>query len=188
MDTYEKKFMDFLDKMRGLLDNAKKQGHIIVRVEDIENAFPELKESEDERIRKDIIALLHFGLADGSAVAPGRKTTREQAIAWLEKQGEDKSIDMSIKEKAHQIAWKMSKYYDPLLSKESWCEMAALDMASWLKRQGDQKFTRSEEDGHWCQKALDFIEHPDLIRATPTLAKNTINWLKSLKQRMEEQQ
>ena len=37
-----KSFEDFLDRMQGLLDNAKKQGHIIVRVEDLENAFPEL--------------------------------------------------------------------------------------------------------------------------------------------------
>ena len=41
----------------------------------------------------------------------------------------------------------------------------------------------SEEDEHWCQKAVDFIKHPDLIRATPTLAKDTIDWLKSLKDR-----
>ena len=44
-----------------------------------------------------------------------------------------------IKEKAHQIAWETSKDYDPLLSKEAWCEMAALDMASWLEKQGEQK-------------------------------------------------
>ena len=46
-----KKFEDFLDRMQGLLDSAKKQGHIIVRVEDLENTFPELRENEDERIR-----------------------------------------------------------------------------------------------------------------------------------------
>ena len=27
------------------------------------------------------------------------------------------------------------------------------------------------------------MNHPDLIKATPTLAKDTINWLKSLKDR-----
>jgi hypothetical protein len=39
----------------------------------------------------------------------------------------------------HQIAWETSKDYDPLLSKEAWCEMAALDMAFWLKKQEEQK-------------------------------------------------
>lgn len=49
-----------------------------------------------------------------------------------------KTIDMDkIKEKAHQIAWKSSKNYDPILSKESWCEMAALEMAYWLEKQKD---------------------------------------------------
>ena len=43
--------------------------------------------------------------------------------------------------------------------------------------------TWSEEDKHWMQKVIDFMNHPDLIKATPTLAKDTINWLKSLKDR-----
>ena len=81
-----KKFEDFLSRIQGLLDNAKKQGHIIIRVEDLENTFPELKESEDERIREALIALLKFGLKDDSAIAPGFNETKEQAIAWLEKQ------------------------------------------------------------------------------------------------------
>ena len=52
----------------------------------IEEIFPELAESEDERIRKGLIALLKFGLEDGSAIAPGFNETKEQALAWLEKQ------------------------------------------------------------------------------------------------------
>ena len=39
----------------------------------------------------------------------------------------------------------------------------------------------SEADEHWRQKAVDFIKHPDLIRATPVLAEDTIKWLKSLR-------
>lgn len=42
----------------------------------------------------------------------------------------------------------------------------------------------SEKDKHWMQKAIDFMNHPDLIKATPTLAKDTINWLKSLEERV----
>ena len=49
---------------------------------------PELVESEDERIRKDIIALIEL-FTDGSAVSPGSRTTREEALAWLEKQKEE---------------------------------------------------------------------------------------------------
>ena len=47
--------------------------------------FPELKESEDEKMRKSIIyALRNGGFYDND------KT--DEAIAWLEKQGEHKSI------------------------------------------------------------------------------------------------
>ncbi len=47
--------------------------------------------------------------------------------------------------------------------------------------------TWGEEDKHWMQKVIDFMNHPDLIKATPTLAKDTINWLKSLKDRVQPQ-
>lgn len=83
-----KKFEDFLDKMRGLLDNAKKQGHIIVRVEDIENTFPELKESEDEKIRKEIISYLHNEKKVKRYISD---IEFDKWIAWLEKQAEQKS-------------------------------------------------------------------------------------------------
>lgn len=49
---YKEKFEDFLDKMQGLLDDANKKGHIIVRLEDLENAFPELAEREDCKIKE----------------------------------------------------------------------------------------------------------------------------------------
>ena len=44
-----------------------------------------------------------------------------------------------------------------------------------------EQTTWSEEDEHWRQKAIDFMKHPDLIKATPTLVKHTIDWLKSLR-------
>lgn len=86
-----KKFEDFLDRMIGLLDNAKKQGHIFVRVEDLENTFPELAESKDEKIRKWLIC--------GMNALKEQKTETfatipiDDAIAWLEKQGEKKPFD-----------------------------------------------------------------------------------------------
>ena len=87
-----KKFEDFLDKMRGLLDNAKKQGHIIVRVEDIENTFPELKESGDEQIRKVLVGWFkRYKEQDtcGSEMFNGIPT--DNILTWLEKQVEQKS-------------------------------------------------------------------------------------------------
>jgi len=59
----------------------------------LEVLIPELADSEEDRIRKDIIALIKFALEDGSAVSPGSHTTKEEALAYLEKQKEQKSSD-----------------------------------------------------------------------------------------------
>lgn len=54
-------------------------------VDFLEDIFPELKESEDERIRKEIIdSIKELRLI-------GTPSYREKAIAWLEKQGGQKS-------------------------------------------------------------------------------------------------
>lgn len=95
---YKEKFEDFLDKMKGLLDNAEKQGHIIIRVEDLENTFPELRESEDEKIRKEIISFIQDHFDEINFQVSGDYDNRDkedialqewckEAIAWLEKQG-----------------------------------------------------------------------------------------------------
>ena len=55
--------------------------------DDLETLFPELKESEDEKIRKRIIsALVEW---NEKCSFPGDS---DDMIAWLEKQGEQKSI------------------------------------------------------------------------------------------------
>ena len=92
---YKEKFEDFLDKMQGLLDNAKKQGHIIVRVEDLENAFPELKESEDTKIKMSLIQYISELNQDVVHLHPGIETCNEW-IAWLEKQGESDETKAKI--------------------------------------------------------------------------------------------
>lgn len=68
-------------------------------------AIPELTaetDDENERIRKDIIALIKFGLTEGSAVSPGSHTTREEALAYLEKRKftEWSEFDKSVLEDA----------------------------------------------------------------------------------------
>ena len=127
--------MDYEQKYKDALERATKlaiDGYLdAIAINDI---FPELKESNGEIIRKMCIEYLdrayqHCSFADDMK-------NIEKCISWLEKQGEKNINHTDIKEKAHQIAWETSKDYDPQLSKESWCEMAALDMASWLEKQG----------------------------------------------------
>lgn len=82
-----KRYEEALERAKNLHKDAIDMGNSI-RAKQCEIIFPELKESEDERIREALIALLKFGLEDGSAIAPGFNETKEQALTWLEKQGE----------------------------------------------------------------------------------------------------
>lgn len=117
---YEKKYKEALERARENFPCVNQGGQAI-----LQDIFPELKESEDEKIRKEILD--YFKDLDEHGY-PTKEWT-----AWVEKQGEPKPVDMSIKEKAHQIAWESSKHYDPNVCKQEWCEMSALEMASWLE-------------------------------------------------------
>ena len=70
--------MDYKEKVIALLNSqelSKEQKGIL------EDIFPELKESEDEKIRKEIISALKFANVKG---------VYDKHIAWLEKQAEQK--------------------------------------------------------------------------------------------------
>lgn len=95
----EQKYKNALEKVKELLDSAKNQGHIIVRVEDIENAFPELKESEDEKIRKEFCK-------DIRTFIPIEKANKY--IAWLEKQK-----PVSITDEWIEDYWQHEKVINP---------------------------------------------------------------------------
>ena len=73
---------------------------------EFESIFSELKESEDERIRKSIIRLIQVG----GYMEPEDKT---KALAYLEKQKEQKSLicDGEIEDKKRDIVAAIRKYY-----------------------------------------------------------------------------
>jgi hypothetical protein len=89
---YEKKYKEALSRAKELMSrcvNNRDYKTIIYRAEDIESIFPELNESEDERIRKAILE----GLID-CRDAPDLGWSNfggieiDDCISWLEKQGE----------------------------------------------------------------------------------------------------
>ena len=86
--NYEQKYKAALDWMQSVyptMTGADK--------EDAEHYFPELKEDNDERIRKGLIKAVS-GILKGNTLY-GTDVTREDALAWLEKQGE-KSTNIDI--------------------------------------------------------------------------------------------
>ena len=88
MEDYKTLYEQRLERAK---EEIKKCGDNKERIRMIENIFPELKESEDERIRKSLIRSftnqhsINFPTVDGF--------TREQILTWLEKQGKIKHSD-----------------------------------------------------------------------------------------------
>ena len=99
---YEKKYKDALEKLKPKMNDIN---DIIISREDFEEIFPELKESEGEKIRKEIINYFRCQSKD----EPCRKTTHEKWIAWLEKQGDiNRRIQEEIEKQTKQ-QWKTEK-------------------------------------------------------------------------------
>ena len=77
--NYEQKHKEDLEAAKGWLEIAKKDNNTMA-TQILEKFFPELKESEEERIRKAIIRVF---------TGESNYTSKEDAnkyIAWLEKQ------------------------------------------------------------------------------------------------------
>lgn len=77
---------------------------------------------------------------------------------------------------------------NPLIACDEVNDGVRIKTVDWLKSienkvllQSKQEW--SEKDKHMLQKVIDFMNHPDLIKATPTLSKSTIDWLKFLEEK-----
>ncbi len=78
---YEKLYKEALERARQFSEHPLQEDSSGI----VEYIFPELKESEDERIRKEIIKE-----TKGSEVRLFETVTNEEFIAWLERQSEKK--------------------------------------------------------------------------------------------------
>lgn len=92
MDTYEKKYKEALSRAKEQLEGAKvfdyKEGQIAHDIRTTTYAiFPELAESEDERIRKELIFYLG-DMPEDTELRNG--VTNRDVLVWLEKQGKQK--------------------------------------------------------------------------------------------------
>ena len=90
---YEKKYKEALAMAREIIKESEIRGlkdNLFYTKEDFEAIFPELKESEDERIRKALITFFQRFPYDSIESAG---TNPKEAIAWLEKQKECSDTD-----------------------------------------------------------------------------------------------
>lgn len=94
MEDYEKKYKNALEKAKSMIDDLRK-GEDILAVSDLEEMFPELKESEikeseDERIRKALVRF-HKSTIDIDGIKGA------DILAWLEKQCYTKKLEFQLK-------------------------------------------------------------------------------------------
>ena len=113
---YEKKYKEALERAKNLYKDAIDMGENI-RAKQCEIIFPELKESEDEKIKKEIIQTLKkFAkcVEDGHD-APEAKDflvkDTEKKIAWLEKQGKQEEPQVYETEDGEVIAYSETDGY-----------------------------------------------------------------------------
>lgn len=92
---YKKVYDNALEKAKSLIEGEETNVPVFY-VDNIKDLFPELKESEDERIRKELICFLNTEIPQCEA--------RDKYIAWLEKQAEQKPAD-KVEPKFHEGEW-----------------------------------------------------------------------------------
>jgi hypothetical protein len=134
--NYEKKYKEALEIARKI-----NSGEGVAAPPDwtsYEVIFPELKESDDERIRKGLIKTIS-SLLDNT-VLYHTNITKEEALAWLEKQGKEeyalKSFSDKDVHKFMQYIEKQAKAYEFNLPNRGYDIYAfAKDILHWLEKQ-----------------------------------------------------
>lgn len=157
----------------------------------IEPIFPELKESDDERIRKWLIKDMGRRLSCWTST----EVTKEQVLAWLEKQGEQKPVvDTKVIIPKFRVGDIVKSKSQPMLSPRKiisigkdcyWCEDRGCIGFAWEDdcEIVEQNPAWSKEDVAMLDSAIAFVEHSPFT----TIGKgknNVIAWLKNLKDKV----
>ena len=186
MKNYEKEYKEALEKIREglhpLPDGTKISG---VTRAFLEEVFPELKESEEERIRKMIIN--HLTQERGSL----SNDEAAEAIAWLEKQGKRDARYENLEELLDADTIYQMAMNDAMVEGAKTKAMNALSELEigkllGIEKQGKKKPTWSDEDDKTYYSLLaDIRARQDSSTSTLEAYYNEqINWLKSLKERL----
>lgn len=160
MKTIEQKakaYDEALERARKLAtDLPNGRNDRLYHVDDLEHIFPELAESEDERIRKEIISALKNA---------NYKGVYDKHLSWLEKQGEPTDVEEP-------------NFFDDFRNSD--VEVDSNEdglIAETIRYKKEQKPAWSEKDERIYQSIID-----DTVQENQ-LDNRQINWIKSLKDR-----
>lgn len=148
--------MDYEKKYNNALIAVKKLQEANPNDEGIQNwiddSFPELKESEDEKVRNELIDAIR-GLWENDALPmPLSVERKDKWIAWLEKQAERKTPQWMIDF--------LDNYRRKIGCSLDYDEARDVDgkilcIKEWLEKQGEQNPAWSEEDERLYQSIID---------------------------------
>lgn len=145
--------MNYEEKYQNLINQLKKAkgehgGYTFSSV--VDKIVPELRESEDERIKKEIVKLVQFYY--GSSLACKHTVSMDDMVAWLEKQGgkvdalDDFPTEFE-RQVSHLIASSINKEWDYTEGFVKYTANALLQYAkNELKKQGEKKPTDKSLD------------------------------------------
>lgn len=157
--NYEKKYKEALEKARQFSEHPLQEDSSSI----VEYIFPELKESEDERIRKELLEYANdrYAAVKNNATKPGANKIHidwwGKAIAWLEKQ-DGKYSGGTSKEWTINDAATLKELIDFLENGTAKLQHDLTLYAKWLKiqftpieKKSEQKSTWSGEDDYNVQ-------------------------------------
>ncbi len=181
---YEKKYRDLVEAVKELQEANPSDEGIQKWVKD---NVPELKESEDERIRKLLVEAVIQVLQD--QYCSNRGVSKEKVIAWLEKQGGQESVWSEEDERKSQLLTLMcdDTKGDSATYSTMYREME--ELKTWLKSLKDRVQPKQEWSEEDEERRLDVIKYLELFDAQGihgNVVEPCINWLKSLKDRIRK--
>lgn len=91
-----KAYDDAIEKARKLYNSKETSAEVMIACE---NIFPVLEEIENEKIKQEIIKFVQFYY--GASLAYKHTISKDDMLAWLEKQGAPKSAKWSEKDEQH---------------------------------------------------------------------------------------
>ncbi len=189
--NYEKRYRKSLERARAIYQGKYKPEIAAILAEALQSIFPELAESEDEKIRKDLIHWVKTNISY-ERIPVGMNFSNERVLAWLEKQGEKQDYN-PYKATVESIASMCDRYstsddlkdfYNNIKVK---CKDAVEYDNTWIKKQGEQRpeadkakdvendICRECDNGNWLanlcwkghsrcdgQKCIDFEKDEEL--------------------------
>lgn len=188
---YEKAYKEALERAREF--QKSKDGLCVLTAESI---FPELQESEDERIRKELYDFIYI-----TTFRPKELKKKERFLDWLEKQGERDARYENLEELLEADTIYQMAMNDAMVEGAKTKAMNALSGLEigkllGIEKQGEQKPTWSDEDERLRNSCIKHIEeeleeirkdrfgHSEIISDLKEECRERINWLKSLKERL----